>query len=213
MNSLHNTFKNLLIIALAVLCIILYFRGCKKKTSDVYSPENTITTTVIRIDTLKKTDTSYVPKPYKVYIKGETVNTTDTLIEIREVNSEEPYTEIAATKYNDTLKLDSFGYVVVKDDVKGYIAKREFNYTVFQKTVETKIVKEKKIKNKVYIGVEAFGAQQDVVQYTGVGAIWQGKKDNILKFSAGMNPTTGRVMYGAGYFFKIKLLKPHIFYK
>ena len=212
MNRLYHTFKNLLIIALAILCIILYFRGCKKK-SDVYSPENTITTTVIRIDTLKKTDTSYVPKPYKVYIKGETVNTTDTLIEIREGNNGEPYNEIAATKYNDTLKLDSFGYVVVKDDVKGYIAKREFNYTVFQKTIETKTVKEKKIRNKVYIGVEAFGAKDDFVQYTGVGAIWQGKKDNILKFSAGMNPTTGKVMYGAGYFFKIKLLKQHIFFK
>jgi hypothetical protein len=211
MNSLHNTFKNLLIIALAVLCIILYFRGCNKSE---YSPENTITTTTtVRIDTLRKTDTSYVPKPYKVYIKGENVNTTDTLIEIREGSSGEPYTEIAATKYNDTLKLDTFGYVVVKDDVKGYISKREFNYTVFQKTVETKIVKEKKIKNKVYIGVEAFGAKEDAIQYTGVGAIWQGKKENILKFSAGMNPVSGKVMYGAGYFFKIKLLKTHIFFK
>ncbi|MES2457198.1 MAG: hypothetical protein V4594_16710 [Bacteroidota bacterium] len=177
-----------------VILTFMLFKKCKNDPGLVTVKTETITT----IDTIPG-EIVYVPQPYAVH---------DSFIEsfAVEVEVPKPYpVPVAAKKepvqislYNDTLKLDSSGYAVVKDTVQGKILGRSFSYKLFHPTVTTTNTVDQKKKIRGYIGAEYFYP----MNYTGGAIALQLKNDNFLKLSAGH--ANGSAHYGISYFAKIK---------
>jgi hypothetical protein len=107
--------------------------------------------------------------------------------------------------YQDTVKLDSFGYVAIKDTVnKNALSGRSVDYRIkVPKITETITVHEKK-KNQVYVGGMIGGNREQIVNQINAGLLFKNKKDQIFGINAGIN-TQGQVVYGLQSYWKIKL--------
>lgn len=192
------------VLIIASLLFFL-FKSCNKKNDT----GKTIVKTEIKVDTVKGKNTiSYKPKPYAVH--------DTTLVEIpqtdytpAEKDYYQPDKKSVISYYRDSLFFgDTVGYAIVKDTVSGVILKRGFDFTIFKKITNTTIEKEilPKIKNKFYLGTEFYTPIEKLAlgnSYLGAAILFQNKKDNIIKLSAGLQ---GRVIQGGiSYFKKIKL--------
>lgn len=202
---------------IGVLLIMLWLKGCNKSAP---CPEVVATHTIIEPIT-GKSDSSYKPKPVATIPDHKPASPTtshkpvarDLLFDAGTSNgSEADYTnhsvKVPATDppplniYRDTLRMDTLGYMVVKDTVRGEILGRSFNYLVNKfSTTKTIAVKPR---NKLFFGVEAMGDKSMPVQYLGGSIALQLKRsDNIMSIGAGA--FNGQLMYKAGIYFKIKL--------
>lgn len=107
---------------------------------------------------------------------------------------------IRRTVYQDTIKLDSIGTIVVIDTVwLNKLSKRTYinNYKIPTIT----ITKQSEPTRQVYLGGSIFG-NKNSVQLVTPGIMYKDKKDRVFLANVGVN-FDGTLTYGAGAYFKL----------
>jgi hypothetical protein len=115
---------------------------------------------------------------------------------------------IARRVYQDTLKLDSLGTIVVIDTVwLNKLGKRTkiYDYKIPFVTKTVTITKEKEPVRQLYIGGNIFG-DKNAVQLLTPGVLYKTKKDQIYQANIGIN-FDGTFTYGVGAYWKISFKK------
>jgi len=109
--------------------------------------------------------------------------------------------------YQDSLKIDSIGYVKVVDTVsKNSIVGRSYNYNLKYPIIKETIIQPAKKTNQLYIGGMLFGSPEEPISSVNTGLLFKNKKDQIFGGSVGLN-RQGELQYGIQSFWKIKLKK------
>lgn len=109
----------------------------------------------------------------------------------------------------DTLKIDSIGYVRVLDSVsKNQILARTFKYTLKYPLIkETKTITViEPPKRQLYIGLGIDGGQEDYLNQVNAELLYKTKKDHMFGINAGVD-RDGNIEYGVRSYWKIKLKK------
>jgi hypothetical protein len=204
MKFIKENFNALIVI---LLIIIILLQRCGGGNSET-------TPTVI-----VKRDTTWIIKDSTIITKPQLVKTieipverweTEYLPDTNYAKLLEQYVALSAKFlqmgiYQDTVKLDSFGYVAIKDTVsKNALSGRSVDYRIkVPKITETITIPEKK-KNQVYIGGMIGGSKEQIVNQINAGLMLKTKRDQIVGVNAGIN-TQGQIMYGVQSYWKIKL--------
>jgi hypothetical protein len=198
--------KNFMNIVVLIVLLIVFSQTCKKQSVEITGPK------IIR-------DTTWIIKDSTVYSKPQVIETITVPIEqwsteyLPDTNYSrllKQYTELAdkflaSNIHADSVKIDSIGYVHIKDTVsKNLLTGRSTHYNLKYPIVkETLIVPEKK-RNQLYVGGLLQGARSNPVDGISTGALFKTKKDQIYGATAGIN-SRGQVQYGVQIYWKIKL--------
>lgn len=205
--QIKKYFNYAIIIGLIIIIFLMY--TCKGN-SFISSPDPKIET---RYDTVFKhiTDTVQHDVHIKdiVYVKsdGEPQYTyNDTFCKQRFNNLVKEF--LRKTTYEDTLRIDSVGYVIIVDTVfKNKLGERlyfkDLHIPTVTKTVT--ITKQADPKRQLYVGGNLFGNSSEL-QLVAPGLIYKDKKDRVYQVNCGIN-NQGNIYYGAGMYWKIKLHK------
>jgi hypothetical protein len=199
--------KNFLSIVVVVLIVILLLQRCG--SGDTEPAPGVII----------KRDTTWIVKDSTIITKPQLVNTIEVPVERWDVeylpdtnyaNLLKQYIELASKHvaqnvYNDTIKIDSTGWLSIKDTVsKNRLTTRSFEYSFkYPKITETITIPEKK-RNQMYVGGMIGGNREQIVNQINAGLLLKTKKDQIFGVNAGIN-TQGQVVYGLQSYWKIKL--------
>lgn len=204
MKFIKENFNALIVI---LLIIIILLQRCGGGNSET-------TPTVI-----VKRDTTWIVKDSTIITKPQIVKTIEVPIERWETEylPDTNYAKlleqyVALTSkflqmgiYQDTVKLDSFGYVAIKDTVnKNALSGRSVDYRIkVPKITETITIQEKK-RNQVYIGGSIIGSP--VPNGIMGGIMVKTKKDKLFGGSVGVT-SSGDLQYAIHSYWKIKLKK------
>lgn len=197
-NTINIDFSKLVVLVLVV--VILLQTKCGGNTE----PE-VITTTKIetKYDTIKVDSLVYVPKwRTKVeVIRDEIPAEVDTLSILKDY--------YAKYIYIDTLDLDTFGTIVVKDTVtENKIKSRQFYSNIILPTTTITNTAYKN-KRKLYSGVNLSG-NREVINQIGVGFILKGKNSKLYGAGIGVNQNLQPIVTGSLYW-EVTLRKPKLF--
>lgn len=198
-----------LIVIGVLIAIILLQRSCTGTSTEPSEPQ-----VIVKIDTVYKhiTDTVIKNVPIKsiVYVKpdapqydsGENIDTCRARFNYLLKQ------HIARRVYQDTLKLDSLGTIVVIDTVwLNKLGKRTkiYDYKIPFVTKTVTIIKEKEPVRQLYIGGNLFG-DKNALQLLTPGILYKTKKDQIYQANIGIN-FDGSLTYGIGAYWKISFKK------
>jgi hypothetical protein len=188
MKKYIGSLQTLLVMVLAA--ILLYQSQCTKK--DIEDPE-VIITVETKWDTATITQTEYVPQwrtRTEVDIDTFTVPV-DTLSILKDY--------YAKYFYQDTLKLDSLGYLVLNDTIsKNKVLSRGFDSKISIPT--TTITKEIYLnKREFYWGLGVSG-RPDQLNYVGGEFLYRTKKKKVYGLGVGFNQDFEPVFGGRMYF-------------
>ena len=199
-----------LIVITILLLIIVLQRSCSKDTIQSVDPVITV-----KIDTVYThfTDTVVKKVPVKtiVYIKpdGPEYTSGENIDSCRARFDYLLKQHIARRVYQDTLKLDSLGTIVIKDTVwlNKLHGKRAYikNYKIPLVTKTITVTKEKEPVRQLYIGGNIFG-DKNALQLVTPGVLYKTKKDQIYQANLGIN-FDGTFTYGVGAYWKISFKK------
>ncbi len=205
---MNNEFikKHFMNIVVLIVLLIVFLQTCKKQTVQVDGPK------IIR-------DTTWIIKDSTVYSKPQVVKTitvpveqwsTEYLPDTNYSKLVKQYTELAekflaSNIHADSVKIDSIGYVHIRDTVsRNLLTGRSTSYNLKYPIVkETLIVPEKK-RNQLYVGGLLQGNRSSAVDAISAGALFKTKKDQIYGVTAGIN-SSGQVQYGVQLYWKLKL--------
>lgn len=204
MEYIKNNFLSLVVI---VLIAILFLQRCGGEQTSIQAP------IIIK-------DTVWVVKDSVVYSKPQLVKTIQSDSIIREyyrLPDTTPYHTLLSS-YNqlvesylqtniqvDSLKIDSLGYVQVRDSVsRNLVVGRSYNYNLKYPYIKETIYIPLKQKNQVYIGGGISGNGRIGINQIDAGLLFKNKRDQIFGVKAGVN-TSGQVNYGLQSYWKIKL--------
>ena len=186
-----NNLQILLFITLVI--IILSSRVCSFDKNIKPAETITVTETLISYDTINDTISKYIPK-WKTKTKIDTFYApVDTMKVLRDY--------YAKYLYVDTVKIDTIGYLVVKDSItKNKILSRSIKtnillpVTTITKTTTTYI-------NKVdfYLGLKAQGTTNQL-NYIGGEFLLKGKQRQAYSLGVGLNNELKPVVSGGIYF-------------
>ena len=108
--------------------------------------------------------------------------------------------------YSDTLRVSTFGYIVVQDSVR----ENKLTNRRTRENYQIPIVKETKTITKyapptrnLYVGAGVMANNSLGIRGAQAGVIYKTKKDKLYQISTSVD-LDGQVMYGASYFYKIK---------
>jgi len=201
-------YLTLIVIGTLVLIILLQ-RSCSGNVVHPSEPQVTV-----KIDTVYKhiTDTVVKKVPVKsiVYVKpdGPEYTSGEHIDTCRARFNYLLKQHIARRVYQDTLKLDSLGTIVVIDTVwLNKLGKRTkiYDYKIPYVTKTVTITKEKEPVRQLYIGGNLFG-NKNSLQLLTPGLLYKTKKDHIYQANLGIN-FDGSVTYGLGAYWKISFKK------
>lgn len=104
--------------------------------------------------------------------------------------------------YRDTLRLDTLGYVVVKDTVfRNDLVGRSYGYNIkHHKTEVTKTVPVPP-KGTFYLGASVWGNRTNIIDGSSASILYKNKKDRILGINAGV--FGNKMFYGVSSYWKI----------
>ena len=197
-------------IALFVCCMIAIFYAYTKHMEAGEARPN---------DTLVVHDTAWqihdsiivrkVPKPYEVIV--EIASKPEMLADTNYARLKEQYNALLQLyinkfAYNDTIRVGSYGYIALLDTVKE-------NKIVYRRTRDNfniPIVKETKTITKyapptrnVFLGGGIIVNNAIGIRGAEAGMILKTKKDQLYNIKASVD-LDGKVMYGVGYYYKLK---------
>ena len=197
-------------IALFVCCMIAIFYAYTKHMEAGEARPN---------DTLVVHDTAWqihdsiivrkVPKPYEVIV--EIASKPEMLADTNYARLKEQYNALLQLyinkfAYNDTIRVGSYGYIALLDTVKE-------NKIVYRRTRDNfniPIVKETKTITKyapptrnVFLGGGIIVNNAIGIRGAEAGMILKTKKDQLYNIKASVD-LDGQVMYGVGYYYKLK---------
>lgn len=192
--------KFYLIIIGVLLTVILFLSQCSGPKKSDCPP---ILKQVVKIDTFwreKKGDVVYKPGITKI-IPGEIqfVNgKVDTLAILKDY--------FAKVLYSDTIKIDTFGYVLIKDTIsENRIKHRELVYNYKLPIIKETITNTITTRNQFYFGIDMYGTKPQPINYFGINLTLKNKKDRMYSIGAGITP--GGIGYKVGIAWKIKIKK------
>ena len=114
---------------------------------------------------------------------------------------------LASNMHSDSLKIDSIGYVHVKDTVsRNLITSRSYTYNLKYPIIKETITIPEPKKTQVYIGGGFEGDESELVSDVSVGLLLKNKKDQIFGASVGYSMYSG-IQFGISSYWKIKLRK------
>lgn len=190
------------ILFIAACLVIFYLVTCNGK-SDPDNATKTITKIETRVDTIKG-EVKYikVPVPYETIVSEIIYDT---------IPCDEMDYVICPTlppdtigHYSDTLLIDTLGFVVVKDTIKGKLLGRSAPFQFYHPTTTITNTIVPRLKNKVFIGTEVVGNKINPFEYVGLNLSLQLKKsDSQLEVGTGL--MNNSQYYKAGVKIKIKL--------
>lgn len=151
--------------------------------------------------TIYKDTIIYKPGPVKIIPGKDIPQKVDTTAILKDY--------FAKVYYQDTLKLDTLGFILVKDTIsQNRIQKRHTNFNikvpVYEKTINNYV--QIPPRNKVYIGIEIGGNTKDIINYIGPNFILNTKKDKMYNLGLGLTPNG--LGFNIGTSWKIQLKKP-----
>lgn len=162
-------------------------------------------TTVTKIDTvyriITKINTVYKPGVTK-YIPADTVYKSipiDTTAVIKDY--------FAKIYYEDTIKLDSYGYILIKDTIsQNRILTRSSITNIIVPTIDKTITNTiyPPLKNQVYFGFDLMGNKTNPINYFGLALSLKTKKEGLYNIGAGLTSNEGTTLK-FGIQWKIKL--------
>jgi len=201
--------NNLLSFIVIILIAVLFLQRCGggEQTTGQQAP------IIIK-------DTVWVIKDSVVYSKPQLVKTIQSDSIIREyyrLPDTTPYHTLLSS-YNqlvesylqtniqvDSLKIDSLGYVQVRDSVsRNLVVGRSYNYNLKYPYIKETIYIPLKQKNQVYIGGGISGNGRIGINQIDAGLLFKNKRDQIFGVKAGVT-TSVQVSYGLQSYWKIKL--------
>ena len=199
---------NYILVGILVLIIFLQ-RSCSGDKTVIADPK-----VEIKYDTVYKhiTDTVIKKVPVKsiVYIKpdGPEYTSGENIDTCRARFNYLLKQHITRRVYQDTLKLDSLGTIVVIDTVwLNKLGKRTkiYDYKIPFVTKTVTITKEKEPVRQLYMGGNIFG-DKNALQLVTPGVLYKTKKDQIYQANLGIN-FDGTFNYGVGAYWKISFKK------
>jgi len=190
MNFLKKVFGNIQTLLIVVLVIVILMKSCGEETTD----PQIITKTKTEYISVEKKVLQYVPK-WKTRIKTKiNIDTFLTKVDTSAILND----YYSKYYYEDTLSLDTLGYVLVKDTIsKNKITSRNVNY----KLLIPKITIEKTIilnKREFYTGFGVTG-NLDQLNYIGVEGLYRTKKKQAFGLGIGVNQNLIPVVSGRMY--------------
>jgi len=190
MDFLKKVFGNIQTLLIVVLVIVILMKSCGGKTTD----PQIITKTKTEYISVEKKVLQYVPK-WKTRIKTKiNIDTFLTKVDTSAILND----YYSKYYYEDTLSLDTLGYVLVKDTIsKNKITSRNVNY----KLLIPKITIEKTIilnKREFYTGFGVTG-NLDQLNYIGVEGLYRTKKKQAFGLGIGVNQNLIPVVSGRMY--------------
>ena len=197
------------VIALAIVVLLfVFFRGCGKGAgSNVI--RDTISVQTVKTVEVIKTDTSYIPVPYKVvqYVSKFKTDTLESFEVIRDtLKAIKDY--LATRYYRDTLDLkDSAGYIVLMDTIsRNKAIGRGIQASINKTTVTTTITVPAPKRVTLYVGINAVGNKENTIY--AVGGSFGIMAKNGKYYGAIVQLTkSGQPMYGAQILLPIRLRK------
>ena len=142
-------------------------------------------------DSLKVTDTTYqtLLKKYEALVKAH----------------------VALNIYEDSVSLDSLGSLKIVDTLQfNLLSKRKiFANLKIPKIIQKETIYETKIeppRRQLYTGIGMYSSTALTGAGANLGLLYKTKKDNIYGTTVGVN-TSGQVLYGIQYYWKISLKK------
>ena len=176
---MKNYFRNIQTLLIVVLAVLLFLqRSCSSTPKP--KPE-VITEVEVRYDTIKVTETKYIPKYVeKTVVDIDTFNAPiDTLTILKDY--------YAKYYYIDTIEIDSLGTIVVSDTVtRNLISKRDVqsNLLIPTTTVNNTVYLNKR---ELYGGISVSG-QPDQINLVGGELLYRNKRKQAYGFGVGVNP-------------------------
>ena len=160
------------------------------KDSTIITKPQTIGTIAVPID---RWNTEYLPDTNYTRLLAQYMDITNRFL--------------ASNIQNDSLKIDSIGYVKVMDTVShNTIVSRKYTYSLKYPIITNTItVPEKKV-NQLYFGVSLEGNDIVPLDQANAELLLKNKRDQIYGISIGID-RSGQVIYGIETFWKIKLHK------
>lgn len=197
--------KNFFNLLVAILMLVILFQRCAKDPVIVDKPsveKDTVWVTSANTYVTQPTVVKTVPGiPGKEFIPD--TNYSKLVLQYR--NLVEQY--IAKNIHQDSIKIDSIGYVKIMDTVsKNLIVGRQTSYSFKYPIITNTITLPPVTKNQVYYGG---GVSVDPMQTStmlNLGVLLKTKKDNIYNLYGGVS-TQGTYQVGVQSYWKIKLHK------
>ena len=198
------------VILICVIAVMLLFRGCWcNKPSGKPSGKDTIR---IKADTVylqSKTDTQYIPAPYKVtqvitHYKTDTLETyelkVDTLKSVKDF--------LSTKYYRDTTRLkDQSGYIILQDTVsRNKIIGRGIQAFITQKQITNTVTLSATKRTTLYVGINAAGNKENTIYAVG-GSLGIMAKNGKYYGAIVQLTKSGQPMYGAQILLPVRLRK------
>lgn len=199
MNKILNVIKSIPlahIVWVVLLGVILVMRTCEKPAPVQDKPTVVTKTDTIYVTKIIPTKIYVPPVVHYIYVPQEVPAKVDTQAILKDYFTKKVY--------EDTIKIDSIGYVVVKDTLfKNQILTREtkgnYSYPVVTKT--TTITLPPVYRNQVYGGLTLNGPVVGI----GPQLILKTKGDKLFQIGASLSPSG--INYNLGLGWKIRLRK------
>jgi len=197
-------------IALFVCCMIAIFYAY---TKHMQAGETRPNDTLVVHDTSWQVHDSIVEKTKVVYkeVRVDVMSKPEMLPDTNYAKLKEQYMALLQLYmnkliYSDTIRVGTYGYIAVLDTIK----ENKLAYRRTRENYEIPIVKETKTITKyapptrnVFVGAGVLVNNALGIRGAEAGMILKTKKDQLYNIKASVD-IDGNVMYGAGYYYKIK---------
>jgi len=186
---------NIQTLVILVLVILVLLKTCGGLGSS--DPiEKVITKVEVRYDTVEVEKRVFVPK-VKTVIRTNTI--TDTVFKKYKIDTlailKDYYSKYV---YQDTLKLDSLGYVVIMDTItQNKIFSRRFDSQILIPT--TTITNDIYLNQSKFFGGVSIGGNKSQINFLSGDLLYKSKKDNVYGLGIGVNQNLEPIITGRLY--------------
>lgn len=185
-------FSNIQTIVILVLIILVLMKTCEGPAKPI---EKIVTKIEVRYDTLEVEKKVYIPKyQTRIVTKVDTFTINkkiDTLAILKDY--------YAKYVYQDTLKLDTLGYVVINDTItQNKIYSRSFdNSQILIPT--TTITNDIYLNQRKFFGGVSLGGNSSQINFLSGDLLYKTKTDNIYGIGLGVNQNLQPIVIGRLY--------------
>lgn len=185
---------NIQTLVILVLVILVLLKTCG--SGDEITTEKVVTKVEVRYDTLEVEKKVFVPK-IKTVVRTNTI--TDTVVLKSRIDTlailKDYYNKYV---YQDTLKLDSLGYVVIMDTIsQNKIFSRKFDSQILIPT--TTITNDIYLNQSKFFGGVSIGGNKSQINFLSGDLLYKSKKDNVYGVGLGVNQNLEPIVIGRVY--------------
>lgn len=197
----------LFVYSIVILILILIGMTCNKPVDlpKVVVKHDTVKVVINKIETKPL---QYVHDTSYIVLDTDTLLMPDsnyTILKDRFEKLVKEYT--ASNRYKDTIKIDTFGYIVITDTVQfNKLKLREYKHDYTITSVNTTKEIYQASKRQLYFGGNIMLNNNKAFESINTGLIYKSKKDQLYMFNVGMG-LDGNLNYTLGTYFKIKFKK------